>query len=69
MDRRSLLRIIAALPFVKSLFAGPAAAVGATAPFSRARPGDPNRPSEETWAELGRGLDGRLMKVVSPLSA
>jgi FAD/FMN-containing dehydrogenase len=69
MDRRGLLRSIAALPFAKSLFARRAAAVEATVSFSRTRPGEPNWPSEETWAELGRRLDGQLIKVVSPLSA
>jgi FAD/FMN-containing dehydrogenase len=68
MDRRSLLRIIAALPFAKS-FLAESASQAAAAPFSRMRPGDPNWPSEEAWAELGRWLDGQLIKVVSPLSA
>jgi FAD/FMN-containing dehydrogenase len=68
MDRRSLLRIIAALPFAKSLLAE-SASEAAAAPFSRTRPGDPNWPSEEAWAKLQRGLDGKLIRVVSPLSA
>ena len=68
MDRRSLLGTIAALPFAKSLLAE-SASQAAAAPFSRPRPGDPNWPSEEAWAGLGRGLDGKLIKVVSPLSA
>src|SRR5215472_5023125 len=50
-------------------FAGLAEAVEATASFSRVRPGDPNWPSEEAWRQLGRRLDGQLIKVVSPLSA
>jgi hypothetical protein len=33
------------------------------------RPGDPNWPSEEAWAELECWLDGQLIKIVSPLSA
>jgi FAD/FMN-containing dehydrogenase len=57
---------VAALPFAKSLSAG---AVEAAASFSRVRPGDLSWPSEEAWAELGRRLDGQLIKVVSPLSA
>ena len=69
MDRRSLLRTIAALPFARSLLAGSATAVEAAASFSRVRPGDPNWPSEEAWTALGRRLDGQLIKVVSPLSA
>jgi hypothetical protein len=68
MDRRSLLRIIAALPFAKS-FLTESASQAAAGPFSRMRPSDPNWPSEEAWGELGRWLDGQLIKVVSPLSA
>ena len=67
MNRRCLLKAMSALPLIGSLFNAPAS--GTRAPTSRARPGDPNWPSEEAWAELGRGLDGRLMKVVSPLYA
>ena len=67
MDRRSLLRIIAALPFAKS-FHAESASQAAAAPSSRTRPGDPNWPSKEAWAELERWLDGQLIKVVSPLS-
>ena len=69
MDRRSLLKIAAALPFAKGFFAGPASAKAGAAPFSRVRPGDPSWPSDETWQELGRRLEGQLIKVASPLSA
>ena len=68
MNRRRLLQILAALPFARGLFGGSAVAA-ATAPFSRVRPGDPQWPSDETWEELGRRLEGRLIKVASPLSA
>ena len=68
MDRRKLLKIMAALPFAKSLLAESAAG-GAPAPFSRVRPGDAGWPSDEAWEELGRRLDGELTKVISPLSA
>jgi len=68
MNRRRLLQILAALPFAGDLFRTSAAAA-ATAPFSRVRPGDPKWPSDETWEELGRRLEGRLIKVTSPLSA
>jgi hypothetical protein len=68
MNRRRLLQILAALPFARGLFGGSAAAA-ATAPFSRVRPGDPQWPADEAWEELGRRLDGQLIKVVSPLSA
>jgi FAD/FMN-containing dehydrogenase len=58
---------MSALPFIGSLFS--AAASGARAPVSRVRPGDPNWPSVEAWEELGRRLEGRLIKVSSPLAA
>ena len=68
MNRRRLLQILAALPFARGIF-GESEAAAATAPFSRVRPGDPQWPSDETWEELGRRLEGRLIKVASPLSA
>jgi FAD/FMN-containing dehydrogenase len=68
MNRRRLLQILAALPFARGLFDGSAAAAP-SAPFSRVRPGDSRWPSDETWEELGRRLEGRLIKVASPLSA
>jgi hypothetical protein len=67
MNRRRLLQTMSTLPFIGSLFG--AAASGARPPVSRVRPGDPNWPSEEAWEELGRGLEGRLIKVSSPLAA
>jgi hypothetical protein len=67
MNRRRLLQILAALPFAGGLFRT-AAAAPATAPFSRVRPGDPEWPSDKAWEELGHRLEGRLIKVTSPLS-
>ena len=68
MNRRRLMQILAALPFTRGLFSRSAAAA-ATAPFSRVRPGGPQWPSGEVWKELGRRLEGRLIKVAPPLSA
>ena len=68
MNRRRLLQLLAALPCARGLFGGSAAAA-ATAPFSRVRPKDPQWPSDEAWEEVGRRLEGRLIKVASPLSA
>jgi hypothetical protein len=68
LNRRRLLQILAALPFARGLFGGSVVAAPA-APFSRVRPGDPQWPSDEAWEDLGRKLDGQLIKVVSPLSA
>ena len=66
MDRRRLLQAISGLPFIRLLFG--ASTDAATSPFRRVRPGDPGWPSDEAWAELGRRLDGRLIKVKSPLA-
>ena len=64
MDRRLVLKLIAALG---GLLAGPSWA--AAPAFTRVRPGDPGWPSGDLWSELGRGLQGRLIKVESPLAA
>ncbi len=69
MDRRSLLKIIAGLPLVGDLLAGTAAKAADSSPASRVRPGDPGWPSDDAWKALGRGLEGELIKVDSPLSA
>ncbi|MGZ5786601.1 MAG: FAD-dependent oxidoreductase [Ramlibacter sp.] len=37
-------------------------------PFSRARPGDAAWPGEPRWQQLGRQVNGALIKVQSPLS-
>ena len=67
MDRRFLLKLVAGLPFVGALFARSSKA--ASPPFSRVRPGDPGWPSEDMWKAFGRGLQGELIKVESPLTA
>jgi hypothetical protein len=36
---------------------------------TRVRPGDPAWPSEASWDQLSREVDGRLIKVRSPLAA
>jgi FAD/FMN-containing dehydrogenase len=68
MNRRSLLQAIAALPLIGHFFAA-SAAVSAAAPFRRVRPGDPDWPSDAAWAQLNQKLEGRLIKVESPLAA
>jgi hypothetical protein len=69
MNRRRLLQIIAGLPVANSLTQWASAPARAAPLAARVRPDDPQWPTEETWKELGRGLDGRLIKVASPLSA
>ena len=66
MSRRRLLEILAGLPFMSGLARGASAAVQ---PKSRVRPGDPAWPSDESWDQLDREVEGRLIKVRSPLAA
>jgi hypothetical protein len=66
LNRRRLLYILAGLPFMSGLVAGASAAAQSK---TRARPGDPAWPSEESWDRLNREVEGRLIKVRSPLAA
>jgi hypothetical protein len=67
MNRRRLLKIAAALPFVSGLWAGTSA--DASRSPARVHPGDPSWPSDESWDELYRAVEGRLVRVRSPLTA
>ena len=69
MNRRRLLKTIAALPFAKGLSPAAANSAEEKRSMSRIRPGDPAWPSNDSWSELGREVGGRLIKVRSPLSA
>ncbi len=74
MKRRQLIKAAAALPLLPAAemlhFAAARADEGDTKPiFSRVRPGDAAWPSEESWNRLNRLVEGRLIKVRSPLSA
>src|SRR5271155_5530549 len=64
--RRHVLKIIAGLPFMSGLATG---ALAAAQPLTRVRPGDAAWPSDAAWDELGRQVEGRLIKVRSPLAA
>jgi FAD/FMN-containing dehydrogenase len=66
LSRRRLLEILAGLPFISGLAPGASAV---PQPKTRVRPGDPAWPSEESWDRLNREVEGRLIKVRSPLSA
>ena len=66
LSRRRLLEILAGLPFMSGLAPGASAAA---LPKERVRPGDPAWPSDESWDRLGRAVEGRLIKVQSPLVA
>jgi FAD binding domain len=66
MSRRRLLEILAGLQFMTGLARGAAAQAQ---PKTRVRPGDTAWPPEAAWDELGRRVEGRLIKVTSPLTA
>lgn len=72
MNRRKLLKAIAASPFSGKVFGAlttvHASPIGTTAPRARLRPGDPGWPSDATWADLNRDVEGRLLKLTSPFS-
>ncbi len=65
LSRRRLLEILAGLPFLSGLAPGASAA---TRPQARVRPRDPAWPTDESWDRLSREVEGRLIKVRSPLS-
>jgi FAD/FMN-containing dehydrogenase len=69
VNRRRLLQFVAGLPYANSLFPGLMASAAATPASARVRPGDPAWPSDESWDQLSRQVEGRLIKVRSPLAA
>ena len=66
LSRRRLLEILAGLPFMSAF---PRGAAAQAQPKMRVRPGDPAWPSDAAWDELNRQVEGRLIKVRSPLAA
>src|SRR5215471_790728 len=73
MKRRQLLKATASIPLLSRLewlrLADARAEDGTSnQAFSRVRPGDAAWPSEESWNKLGRAVEGRLIKVNSPLN-
>src|SRR5260370_9289539 len=69
MNRRSLLKAAALVPAacIGSRPAPLLAEQGSAFANSRVRPRDANWPDEASWAELNRGVGGRLVKLTSPL--
>jgi FAD/FMN-containing dehydrogenase len=74
MDRRTLLRLVAASPLLSTGLpptkssANPASAL-ADAAKRRVRPGDPDWPGTAEWNRLKEAVGGRLTNVESPLAA
>ena len=66
LSRRRMLKGLAGLPFMSRLALG---APAAAQPRTRIRPGDPAWPPDSAWDELNRRVEGRLIKVRSPLAA
>jgi hypothetical protein len=62
--RRRLIRFA-----ITPLAPGLSAYAQATPPKTRLRPGDPGWPSAEKWDQLKGEVEGRLLKVSSPLAA
>ena len=66
LSRRRLIELFAGLPFISAFAFGASAGLQ---PKTRVRPGDAAWPSDAAWDELGRAVEGRLVKVRSPLAA
>ena len=66
LSRRRLIELFAGLPFMSAFAFGASAGLQ---PKTRVRPGDAAWPSDAAWDELGRAVEGRLIKVRSPLAA
>jgi len=68
MDRRTLLKYLAASPLLSRL-SPEVFALPPKLPARRVRPGEPNWPSAASWNKLKQQVGGRLVAVQSPLSA
>ena len=64
LSRRRLIESLGSLPFIGGLAPR---AWGAAEPKTRVRPGDAAWPSDASWDRLGAEVEGRLVKVRSPL--
>jgi hypothetical protein len=73
MERREFLKSVALTALLPGAPLAPAAARALAEDkeklLSRVRPGDAGWPSQESWNRLRRVVEGRLIKVESPLSA
>jgi hypothetical protein len=72
MNRRSMLRRVAAIPVLSAVWPSLVTkirAAGAPPAVRRARPSDPSWPSAASWEQLNRDVGGHLIRVRSPLAA
>jgi FAD/FMN-containing dehydrogenase len=72
MNRRRLLQLAAAIPFLPGILRSTlrqASAQAAPQAAARVRPTDAAWPTAARWDELKAQVEGRLIKVTSPLSA
>src|SRR5271163_1022593 len=69
MDRRSLIKGIAATLALQSDPLRAAAQAATPAPFRRVRPGDPAWPSAADWAKLNQTVGGNLIAAPAPFGA
>lgn len=70
-NRRRLLQAAASVPIFPGIWfsaLAPTRAMAATTTASRVRPGDPGWPSAALWNQLAQQVQGRLVKVQSPLT-
>src|SRR5271169_1336167 len=72
MNRRSMLRRVAAIPLLSAVSPSLMTVTRAAdppRPARRTRPSDPAWPSAESWEQLNREVDGQLIRVRTPLAA
>lgn len=68
MRRRSLLKALATTAALGWMHQPGSASANRSVGMSRTRPSDADWPSPSEWEAFGRELDGRLLKVSSPIS-
>lgn len=73
MNRRKFMKGAILLPSIamgaSSVLANGVNNSGKSKAFTRVRPGDPQWPSEKSWENLNKAVNGNLVKVESPLAA
>jgi FAD/FMN-containing dehydrogenase len=67
MNRRHFSQSLLAVPFLRRLFPVRAAKAATRVATSRVRPSDPRWPNDVAWETLRQVVEGRLIRVQSPL--